>query len=138
MEVSLAVRERTGLLLGLTGKTYGDLEAGGDVGTQTNVGYDEWDGDVKVEHFLDDDTRVVLAYQHVQQNNVPRTHKTVAAKSFHGTTTGSELRRELDQERYLIYTQLHRENLEGFWSAVRASVSWQAQEEVRDLSLIHI
>jgi len=132
IELSLGLREETGALLGLTGKHFGDLEAGGDVGTQTGVGYDEWDGDVKVEHYLDDDTRLVLAYQHVQQNNVPRTHRTVFAKSFHGTTVGSELQRDLDQERWLVYAQLHAENLEGFLDALHASLSWHSQSEVRD------
>ncbi|MFQ5845544.1 MAG: TonB-dependent receptor, partial [Planctomycetota bacterium] len=131
-ELSLSTEEQTGLLVGGGVKEFGDLIAGDPVDRQTHIGYDEWNTDLKLEHFLDEDTRLVLAYQHVRQNNVPRSHKTVFAKSFAGTTVGSELRRDLDQERSLLYAQFHREKMEGFIDTVRASVSWQTQEETRD------
>ncbi|MHC4933714.1 MAG: TonB-dependent receptor [Planctomycetota bacterium] len=131
-ELSLGFGERAGLLVGVNYKEYGDLIAGGNVGRQTNVGYDEWDGDFKLERFLDPDTRLVIAYQHVRQNAVPRTHKTIHSVSFEGTTVGSELQRDLDQERQLVYAQFHKENLEGFAQTMRASLSYQLQQEDRD------
>lgn len=132
LELTTGHGERTGLLAAATGKEFGDLVAGDPIGRQDNTAYDEWDGDVKIEHFLDARTRLVFAYQHVRQNNVPRTHRTIYARSFHGTTVGNELRRDLDQERWLVYAQLHKEDIGGAVDAVHASLSWQSQSETRD------
>ena len=71
-------------------KQYGDIEAGSPTGDQPNTGYDEWDGDLKIVHDLDEKRRVVVAYQHVRQEDVPRTHATVFARSFAGSAVGSE------------------------------------------------
>ncbi len=130
-EGSLALGASTGALGGLTGRHFGHLVAGGEVGTQTGTGYDEWAGDFKLEHFLDPDTRFVLAYQQVRQNNVPRTHTTVAAVPFHGTAPGTELQRDSDQERWLVYAQIHKEEMDGFLEALHASLSWHDQSESR-------
>lgn len=132
IEGSASSGDRTGVLFGLTGKTFGDLEGGSDIGTQQETGYDEWDGDLKVEHFLAPGTRLVLAHQHVRQNDVPRTHSTVFAKSFEGSAVGSDLRRETDQKRSLTYAQVHGEDLDGFYDRASVSVSWHVKEELQD------
>lgn len=122
----------TGALLGVTRKDLGDVHGGDDIGEQDNTGYDEWDGDVKVEHFLGDNLRAVIAYQKVDQNDVPRTHKTIYAESFDGTTVGNELRRDLDQDRELGYLQLHATDLDGVVDSWSTSFSWQYQSERRN------
>jgi hemoglobin/transferrin/lactoferrin receptor protein len=131
-EIDVAHGERTGFYAGLTGNRFGSVEAGDPMGKQPGTGYDEWAGDVKVEHFLDPDSRIIVAYQHVDQNNVPRTHSTVDAKSFYGTDVGSELRRDHDQERWLVYTQFLKENIGDAIESVHASLSWHSQSELRD------
>ena len=125
VEVSAAVSERTHVLLGATGKTFGDLVGGDRTGTQANTGYDEWDADVKLEHALGEDRRLTIAFQQVKQNGVPRTHKTVHAVPFRGTTVGSDLRHDLDQERRLLYAKLTAEDYS-------LGVSWHEQREERD------
>ena len=117
---------------GVTVRHFGDVEAGGNVGRQSKTGYDEADGDLKIEHRGADGSRFVAAFQQVQQNNAPRTHRTVAAVPFHGTVAGSDLRHEFDQERWLTYVQFMKEAIGGTIDAVRVSLSWQSQEEVRD------
>jgi len=131
-ELSVTRDASLGLLVGASGKRFGDLEGGRDIGTMPATGYDEWDADLKLESFIDPDTRLVFALQQVKQNDVPRTHRTVFAKSFEGTSIGSDLRRDLDQERRLAYVQLHGENLDGAIDSYSASLSWQGQEESRD------
>jgi hemoglobin/transferrin/lactoferrin receptor protein len=131
-EVSLAHGDSLGLLLGATGKLFGDVEGGADTGEQPNTGYDEYDADAKLETLLDPDTRLVLAYQRVRQNDVPRTHSTVFAVPFEGTAVGSDLRRDLDQERQLAYVQLHGEDGGGFVDSYSLSLSWHEQQETRD------
>lgn len=130
-EASLA-RSGYAALLGLTVKDFGDVVAGDPMHRVDGTAYDEVDGDVKLLRILDEDTRIVVAYQQVRQNNVPRTHSTVFSESFHGTAVGSDLRRDLDQDRWLVYAQLHKENMDGAVEVLRMSLSWHAQSETED------
>lgn len=120
----------TGLFLGADGRWYDDVAGGRDTGTQRNTGYDEWAGDLKLEHFLGPNTRLVLAHQRFQQDDAPRTHRTLFAESFEGTTVGTDRRHDFDQERSLSYVQLHGEQHGGVFDSFHASVSWHDQEEV--------
>lgn len=130
-EMSATFDDSLGILLGISGKNLGSLEGGHDTGTQTHTGYEELDADLKVEKFLDANTRLVFGYQNVRQDNVPRTHKTVFAVPFEGTTIGSDLRRDLDQQRELVYAQLHGDNVDSFFDSYSLSLSWHSQEEER-------
>ena len=120
----------TGLWLGADGKWFDDVSGGKDIGRQHNTGYDEWAGDAKLEHFLAPDVRLVLAHQRVRQDDAPRTHRTLFAESFEGTTVGTDRRHDFDQERELTYLQLHAERQGGAIDSFHASVSWHDQEEV--------
>ncbi len=132
IEGSASYGEDWGVLLGASGKHFGDLQGGRDLGTQPETGYDEWDVDFKGERFLDEDTRLVVAYQHVFLNDVPRTHKTVFADPFEGTTIGSDLQRDLDQRRELAYVQLHGDDVDSWFDSYSVSLSWHDQEEERN------
>ena len=134
-EFAGSVDGKLGFIGGFGGKTFGDLQTGGP--EQEGTGYDEWNGDFKIEYFLTDNVRVVGAHYQVRQNNVPRTHKTVDREEFESIPRGSlaqgdERKREIDQERDLTYVQIIGEDLVGPIDAYRASVSWQRQAEVRD------
>ncbi len=131
-ELSTTANNEWGLFVGATGKHFGDLQGGHGTRRQTNTGYDEYDTDFKAEYFLNPNTKIVAAHQRVRQNNVPRTHKTTAAKSFNGTTIGSDLKRDLDQERELTYIQLYVENQGSFIETAKISLSHQRQSETRD------
>ena len=132
LELGASSEEQLGVLMGVGYKDFGDLEGGRDTGVQPNTGYDEWNADLKLERFLDADQRLVFAYQNVRQNDVPRTHRTVDAVPFEGTSVGSDLRRDLDQERQLGYLQLQAENQDAFYDSYQVSLSWQRQAEERN------
>jgi len=132
LESSARLDESTNLWLGLSTKQFGDLEAGRGTGVQPNTGYDDWSGDLKLEHMLGPNLRLDLAHQTSSQDGVPRTHKTVHAVPFEGTTVGSDLRHDFDQERRLTYVQLHAADLDGPVRSFDTSVSWHEQGEVRD------
>lgn len=132
-ELSATFDDSFGFLFGGTGRHFGDVIGGDDTGRQSHTGYDEYAADFKAEHFITEDTRLVFAHQRLRQNNVPRTHSTIHAVPFHGSTVGSDFRRELDQERELTYLQLHSENIEdAFFDTFRASLSWHEQNETED------
>jgi hemoglobin/transferrin/lactoferrin receptor protein len=70
-----------------------------------------------------------IAWQHVRQEDVPRTHTTVDAVPFHGSAAGTELRRDLDQDRDLLYAKFSWENSGGLFPSGHVLASWQRQAE---------
>ena len=130
-EISAGFGDDLGLLLGANGKWYDDLSGGEDIGRQEYTRYTEWNGDLKLEQFLSEDARMVFLHQRVQQDDAPRTHRTIFAEPFEGTTVGTDLRHDFDQDRSLTYLQLHGDASGGVES-YHASVSWHDQEEELD------
>jgi hemoglobin/transferrin/lactoferrin receptor protein len=127
LELGGAIGEHTAWLLGLSVKDFGDVEAGSPTGEQPNTGYEELDGDFKVQHWVGDDARLTFMHQSVDQDDVPRTHTTRDAVSFEGTTIGSDIRRDLDQNRDLTYVKL-----ETFGEVSHTTtLSYQRQEETQ-------
>ncbi|HEX6812123.1 MAG TPA: TonB-dependent receptor [Planctomycetota bacterium] len=123
---------RTGFLVGADARSFGDVEGGSDTGTQLNTAHDETAFDVKIEHWLGDNRRLVFLHQAMLQVDVPRTHATVFGESFRGSDVGTDLQRDLDQTRRLTYLQYHAEKLGGAIDGMHLSVSWHEQREVED------
>ncbi|MFN3167180.1 MAG: TonB-dependent receptor plug domain-containing protein [Phycisphaeraceae bacterium] len=122
-----------GVLIGGSASDFGDLQGGRDIGRQNGTGYGQYAADVKTEYFLGDNGRLVFAHQRFRQNNAPRTHSTVQGISFEGTTVGTDLQRDLDQERELTYLQLHSEDIEaGPIDAFKIGISWQNTHQAQD------
>jgi len=130
------VEGNAGALFGFRGgislKNFGDLRAGRGAGVQEETGYDEMDGDLRLDFSLSDDAWLTLAWQNVSQDDVPRTHKTVFGVSYHGTVPGTELRRDLDQERDLAYARFSVDDFLGVFDAAAFTLSSQRQEQDRD------
>ncbi|MCA8962648.1 MAG: TonB-dependent receptor, partial [Planctomycetes bacterium] len=132
-EVDATVRRgKLGVLGGVTGKVFGDLEGGDHVGTQENTAYDEYAGDVKAEYRMEDGHRLVFLYQKLRINDAPRTHRTQESIMWHSLTQGSDIQRDFDQERDLAYVQLHSAELEDVVDRFSVSVSWQRQQETEN------
>jgi len=123
---------RTGVLIGGSARSLGDIEGGRATGTQPNTSHDENGFDVKLEHWLADDTKLVFLHQDYSQDDVPRTHSTDQGISWRGTTIGSDRRRDSDQDRRLTYLQLHKHGMEGGLESMKLSVSWHTQKWVED------
>jgi len=121
-----------GFVGGVTHKNFGDLSGGRDTGEQPNTAYKEIDGDFRFDAALRDDIWLTVGWQHVNQHDVPRTHKTVHGVSFHGTDVGTELRRDLDQTRDLAWTRLSFDDLAGFFDRADITLSTQRQDQERD------
>ena len=119
-------------LLGITRKDFGDVEGGRDTGEQPYTGYEEWAGDAKFVHTLSDTQELIVAHQRVDQNDVPRTHRTVYAVPFEGTSIGSDLRREFDQDRALTYAKLATEGVDTWFDHNVTTISLHEQDELRD------
>ncbi len=127
-----ADRSRTGILIGGTARSFGDLKGGGGVGDQAGTGYRETAFDIKAEHWLDDDRRLVFLHQRVAQSDVPRTHRTTNGVTWRGLQNGSDQRRDFDQDRQLTYLQYHSNRVGNGIDNWRTSLSWHRQEENRE------
>jgi hemoglobin/transferrin/lactoferrin receptor protein len=101
---------------GVSVKSYGDLN------DFPKTGYDEWDLDLKAEYRLTDDRQLVAAWQHIRQDDIWRTHRTIYGTSFAGTAIGTDRAAVYDQARDLAYLQFLAE-------AVKLSASYQFQGE---------
>jgi len=128
-EVSGRLDPRLALLMGSSYKHFGDVCAGDDVRTQPKTRYQDWDGDIKLVYDPQPNQRWVFAHQHVDQDDIWRTHKTVYGIAWEGTTVGDELKRVLDQNRDLTYLQYHAEKLDGPVDTIHANLSYQRQSE---------
>jgi hemoglobin/transferrin/lactoferrin receptor protein len=121
--------EKLGILAGSTIQSYGNVTAGDPTGEQLKTGYDQWNVDAKVEYYLQPNSRLVAAYQYVDQNDIWRTHRTIYGESWHGTTVGTDLQDTFDQTRQLAYLQWHVTGLTGAIESWITSASWQCPTE---------
>jgi hemoglobin/transferrin/lactoferrin receptor protein len=132
-EASGSDGNKVGAHIGGSFRDFGDYEAGRKIGHMPRTGYREKAADMKIEYRIGPATRLVLAYQRLDQEDVWRTHTTVYSKSFAKTMTGTERRRSLDQSRELFYMQAHgREALPlADHTIVSLSVHRQREEQLR-------
>jgi len=133
LELDASVDSTFGILAGFSLKDFNDVRAGGSTGNQPKTGYDEGDADVKLEYFLNPESKLIFAHQHVWQDDAWRTHRTIYAKSWHGTAIGAEKEWSFDQERDLTYLQYQVARLGPLPGNATISLSYhrQAEEQFR-------
>jgi len=113
-----------GWFAGATYRDFNDVTGGDHTGRMPETGYDEYDADLKFAYRLSGRFKLVFAAQHTRQDDVPRTHRLNVSKEWHGTVPGSDRQHKFDQERDLVYLQLHGDMKGGFIDAIKASLSW--------------
>lgn len=128
----LKFSDNSAMSLGATVKDFGNLIAGGETNELPKTGYDEYNLDIKWLLNVFKNTQLTAAYFKTDQNDVPRTHKTIYGKSYRGTSVGSELKRNLNQERELAYLKLSTSNVYSFADSTDITLSFQKQYESRD------
>jgi hemoglobin/transferrin/lactoferrin receptor protein len=114
---------------GVTYRDYDDVEAGGGTGVQPRTGYGERNADARLEYDLDERTTFIAGYQFVDQDDAWRTHRTIYGIRWNGTQAGTDRALVFDQRRQLGYLQLRHDGLGALADTVRASVSYQEQNE---------
>ncbi len=121
-----------GLLLGATGKDFGDVDGGGSVGPQNKTGYDVYSGDLRLDYFPDQDTAWTFAHYLLDEDDAWRPHKTVHGIGWEGTTVGNELERILFERRSLTYLRYAKQNGGGVVDSLVLTSSFQTLEERRE------
>lgn len=116
---------------GVSYKDFGDLEAGSGVGNLPGTGYDELDGDLALTWLLTERDTLSFGAQQNHLDDVPRTHSTVNAVSWRGTTAGSDLLREHDHRRQLYFLEWERTD-GGFFDDFRGTLAYKDRYERED------
>ena len=117
---------------GVTQKTYGNIESGAGKLPDTG-GIDEFDADLRFDWHVNRNWTATVAWQHVDQSDAPRTEQTVNAVPFRGTAVGSELQRDFDQKRDLVYARLAFEACGcAPFRRGHVTLSWHDHHEERD------
>ena len=116
------VAKTASIRAGVSYSDFGDIRAGGDLGTLAQTGYDVYSFDVKSKFRLGTNATLTGAYQFLEQQDVPLYHKLV---------TGDFERNHFDpQQRQLGYLRYARQG-QGLFANLEGTVSYQRSEEGR-------
>lgn len=118
-----------GVLAGFDAQSFDDLRTGGDHDRQDQTGYRQRAGDLRFDLRESPGATWTLAYQHMDQHEVPRTHRTLDSVPYHDTLEGDEFRRDLSQVRDLVYLRHRRQVDLPFADTIEATVSFHRQDE---------
>ena len=129
-DLSYRFNAKLGFVGGLTLKRFGQLRTGEGKVRLPHTDYDEWAKDLKFYYDIDDHNKLTFAHQSFSQDDVWRTHKTIYASSFRGTTVGNEKRRSLNQDRALTYLKLDSTAVDWV-DSFSGTLSWHDQKEDR-------
>ncbi len=121
-----------GFLVGGGGGSFGDLDGGGDTGTQDHTGYSQQFGDAHFVLRLDDHWSARLLVQAGWLNDIGRVHRTPFGTPYHGTTVGNERRHNLSFERELLGFTLVGRALDAFADEITLRLGYQNLEEDLD------
>lgn len=122
-DISYAAKD-FGFSGGVSYRDFGDLIGGDTTGKQSLSGYDEWAFDTKAKFALRQNMQLTLAYQHLQQSNVPVYHKLIL-ENF--------ALNEFDpQKRSLGYARLNVQGSRSWMKEIEMIASWQGTSEGRN------
>lgn len=126
--------DNVGWVIGISPKNYEDT-VDGHGNKQPHTGYEEFDGDAKIDWKLSDKHALTFAFQHYGSYDAWRVHNTIYSTQFKDTKPGDLLRRSFDLYRELGYVQYHGKNLDlPFADTIEASFSVQSFNEPQQRS----
>jgi hemoglobin/transferrin/lactoferrin receptor protein len=128
LQADLSEAGRWGLTLGATFRDYDDLRAAG-LGSQPKTGYQEWALDGTFEWLAGPETKITIHHDQVHQDDAWRSHATIYGVSWQGTTVGSDLRRSLDQDRWLTFARWETTAPSAWFDTARVTISHHRQAE---------
>jgi hemoglobin/transferrin/lactoferrin receptor protein len=129
LEVQGNKGQRLGFCFGVDQKSYGDLRAGGATGLMPKTGYGQRSLDIKLDYAADENRALTFGYQYDDTADAWRTHRTIFAKPWHGTTIGTDQKLSFDQKRRLAYLQYGWKHVNRFVDQAKFSLSWHSQYE---------
>ena len=130
-ESQLSINDRWGIRLGLTRQDFGELHTGDDT-DNPNTEYEQWGLNLRIQYWLSDEESVIVGYDHFDQDDVDRVHRTVEHVDFHGTSTKggtSDLDRIFDHDRKTVFTRFEKREGIGWFEEIDAGFSYTFFEE---------
>ncbi len=121
---NLAWNDTFGLRLALERQDFGELRTGDNTGNPT-TNYGQWGGAIRATWWLEDGQAIHVGYDHYDQDDIDRVHKTVDYVPWHGTTGGSDGRRVFDHERNAAFLRYEWNDREGWLRDIDLGVAWQ-------------
>jgi hemoglobin/transferrin/lactoferrin receptor protein len=131
-EISGSLGGALGFSFGVTGASFGDLDAGGDLGRQDHTGYSGNAQDFHLVLRTSDRWKVRLLAARAVREGIGRVHRTIHGVSWHGTSVGTDLRHNLDFEREFAGVVVEGRGLDGFAEEITVRAGRQDLEEVLD------
>lgn len=115
---------KIGMIAGVSGRLYDDLDAGGSLGPQLPSEYEEIDADLKLTSYLSEHHKLTFVQQFTRQFDVPKTNEVVLGSQ-------SQFNYE-PQERLLTYLEYQGRSLPIF-DDVRVNLSYNKQREGEEI-----
>ncbi len=111
------------LLGGASYRHSDDVTGGGDLGRQAATGYDELAANLFAEYSFTQDKTLTLAYQLMNQRDVPRTDR---------VASGTNAKYDFDPQRLQLGSLAYQDIALGhFYESLKLSVFWNRQDEGR-------
>jgi hemoglobin/transferrin/lactoferrin receptor protein len=119
---------RAGVFSGASYLNVNDLRRGGSLGVQPFTSYDQYAGDLKLNYLLGGDAMLTLAFQHFEQENVPRSDR--FPPFVFGPPAGTPRPSWVDpQQRDLVYLRCQGLAYHGLFDAYSATFSFSRNKE---------
>lgn len=132
LEEQFGVGGKWGASLGLSLKDFGDIRDS-NLGRMKNTGYQEQSFDMKLEYALSSTSKLTLAHQYLNQDDVWRWHSTKFNPGWihgnHVTQSGTLDERIYDQERSLTYLRLDGEASHQLMRQWETTLSYQKSQD---------
>jgi hemoglobin/transferrin/lactoferrin receptor protein len=132
LEEQFGVGGKWGASLGLSLKDFGDIRDS-NLGRMKNTGYQEQSFDMKLEYALSSTSKLTLAHQYLNQDDVWRWHSTKFNPGWihgnHVTQAGTLDERIYDQERSLTYLRLDGEASHQLMRQWETTLSYQKSQD---------
>ena len=119
--------------IGVTAKSFGDLDGGRHVRKQKKTDYDELNFDAKLRLALPGDREMILAFMSVDQDDIWRTHRTPWGISWRGTTIGTEPIHRFDQDHDLAYARYIDRESTALYDQMELTFYGQRQKETKEV-----
>ncbi|MFT5633786.1 MAG: hemoglobin/transferrin/lactoferrin receptor protein [Rubritalea sp.] len=132
LEEQFGVGGKWGASLGLSLKDFGEIRDS-NLGRMKNTGYQEQSFDMKLEYALSSTSKLTLAHQYLNQDDVWRWHSTKFNPGWihgnHVTQSGTLDERIYDQERSLTYLRLDGESSHQLMRQWETTLSYQKSQD---------
>lgn len=113
-----------GWIGGVSARRYDDIEAGDNLGAQVPSGYDELDGDLKLNYRLAAGQELIFAQQYTRQTDVPKTSE---------VTLGDKLKFNYEPQLRTLTSLEYRDMRAGLFDGLRFNVSYNRQKEGEEI-----